>query len=216
MKATLQVRSLQGTHNAARRVLDSVTSLSGSVSEVTLNDRNLYLYQYLCLYSYSYLSYLRGIFQASLKSYYHFLTACALWSWSWNQPAIYDSHSVLRCASESLLHIGIKCLSSSRVSSFEFPLQGYLYLVIVLYLYLFPGVKCPCCQPCPMGSRSGTANGWDKIQNEKRALLWQYWTIEQSLVNQAGTISLAVDHPLELSYLCLYQTQKKKMQLHFQ
>ena len=30
-----QVRSLQGTHNAARRVLDSVTSISGSVSEVT-------------------------------------------------------------------------------------------------------------------------------------------------------------------------------------
>jgi len=29
------VRSLQGTHNAARRVLDSVTSLSGSVSEVS-------------------------------------------------------------------------------------------------------------------------------------------------------------------------------------
>ena len=31
-----QVRSLQGTHNAARRVLDSVTSISGSVSEVTI------------------------------------------------------------------------------------------------------------------------------------------------------------------------------------
>jgi len=29
------VRSLQGTHNAARRVLDSVTALSGTVSEVS-------------------------------------------------------------------------------------------------------------------------------------------------------------------------------------
>ena len=37
-----QVRSLQGTHNAARRVLDSVTSLSGSVSEVTILEHNIF------------------------------------------------------------------------------------------------------------------------------------------------------------------------------
>ena len=34
------MRSLQGTHNAARRVLDSVTSISGSVSEVTTIQAN--------------------------------------------------------------------------------------------------------------------------------------------------------------------------------